>query len=202
MKLDKIVAKRPKKTVYVEDGRAIKAFSEDFSTSDILNEALNQSRAYEAGINVPKLIEVTKVDGKWAIVSEFIEGETLESLMNKNPEKIDEYLELFLNIQIGIHEKKSPLLNKLKDKMARKIEETGLDATIRYELHTRLHAAPKHTKVCHGDFNPSNIIITKEGKPSITFEKNIGNKYVVVEYISDKHHNLEVQTMWINKKRT
>ena len=44
--------------------------------------------------------------------------------------------------------------------------------------------------------------ITKEGKPSITFEKTIGNKYVVVEYISDKHHNLEVQTMWINKKRT
>lgn len=43
---------------------------------------------------------------------------------------------------------------------------------------------------------------TKEGKPSITFEKTIGNKYVVVEYISEKHHNLEVQTMWINKKRT
>ena len=43
---------------------------------------------------------------------------------------------------------------------------------------------------------------TREGKPSITFEKNIDNKYVIVESISDKHHNLEVQTMWKNKKRT
>ena len=36
---------------------------------------------------------------------------------------------------------------------------------------------------------------TKSGKPSITFEKIIDNKYVMVEYVSDKHHNLEVQTM-------
>ena len=42
---------------------------------------------------------------------------------------------------------------------------------------------------------------TKDGKPSITFEKNINDKYVLVEYISDKHHNLEVQTMWKNKKK-
>ncbi|MDR2865533.1 MAG: phosphotransferase, partial [Spirochaetaceae bacterium] len=34
------------------------------------------------------------------------------------------------------------------------------DATCRYELHTRLESLPKHTKLCHGDFNPSNIIIT------------------------------------------
>ena len=26
---------------------------------------------------------------------------------------------------------------------------------------------PKHTKVCHGDFNPSNIIITADGTPYI-----------------------------------
>ena len=26
---------------------------------------------------------------------------------------------------------------------------------------------PKHNKVCHGDFNPSNIIITEDGTPYI-----------------------------------
>ena len=40
---------------------------------------------------------------------------------------------------------------------------------------------------------------TKQGKPSITFEKRIGNKYIIVEYISDKHHNLEVQSMYKKK---
>ena len=51
--------------------------------------------------------------------------------------------------------------------MNRKISLTDLDATTRYELHTRLEGMPKHNKVCHGDFNPSNIIITPDGKPII-----------------------------------
>ncbi|MEG2118528.1 MAG: aminoglycoside phosphotransferase family protein, partial [Clostridia bacterium] len=62
---------------------------------------------------------------------------------------------------------RSPLLNKLKDKMKRKINETRLDATTRYELQTRLEGLPTHTKVCHGDFNPSNIIINPDGIPFI-----------------------------------
>lgn len=38
--------------------------------------------------------------------------------------------------------------------------------------------------------------ISNENKPSITFEKNINGNTVVVTYVSDKHHNLEVQTMY------
>ena len=33
----------------------------------------------------------------------------------------------------------------------------------RYELHTRLEGMPKHNKLCHGDFNPSNIIVKDDG---------------------------------------
>ena len=159
-----IIANRAHKIIYRDGDKVVKLFDENFSKSDILNEALNQSRVEETGLNIPKLLEVTKIDGKWAIIMEYIEGETLEELLKKNPEKEDVYLEMFVNLQILIHSKKAPLLNKLKDKMNRKIDETTLDATTRYELHTRLNSMPKHTKVCHGDFNPSNIIITKDQK--------------------------------------
>lgn len=104
-----------------------------------------------------------KIDGKWAIVLEHIEGKTLQQLMDENPEKQDEYLELFVSLQMEIHSKEAPLLTLLRDKMNRKISATTLDATTRYELHTRLDGMPKHRKVCHGDFNPSNIIISKDG---------------------------------------
>lgn len=112
---------------------------------------------------MPKLLEVGVVDGKWAIASEYIEGKTLGQLMDEHPEKVDEYLELFVDIQLRIHNQKAPLLNKLKDKMNRKINETDLDATTRYELHTRLEGMPKHNKVCHGDFRPSNVIVGDDG---------------------------------------
>ena len=167
MKLDKIIAVRNDKTVYRDGERVIKVFNEGYSKSDILNEALNQARIEETGLNIPKILEVTMVDGKWAIVSEFIKGKTLAQLMEENPDKKDEYIELLVDLQIEVHSKVSPLLNKLKDKMNRKISISELDATTRYDLHTRLEGMPKHNKVCHGDFNPSNIIITEDSTPYI-----------------------------------
>lgn len=167
MKLDRIIAVRTSKTVYRDGDKAIKLFDEGYSKSDILNEALNQARVEETELNIPKIIEVTRIDNKWAIVSEYIEGKTLAQIMQENPNKYDEYLEKFVDIQMEIHSKKAPLLNKLKDKMNRKISEADLDATTRYDLHTRLEGMPKHNKVCHGDFNPSNIIIKDDGTPFI-----------------------------------
>ena len=164
MNLNNVVAVRNIKTVYRDGDKAIKVFNEDYSKADVLNEALNQARVEETGLDIPRILEVTKLDGKWAIVSDFIEGKTMSQIMQEEPERMNELLEQFVGIQLHIHEQRAPLLTKLKDKMNRKISETSLDATTRYELHTRLEGMPKHNKVCHGDFNPSNIIITPAGK--------------------------------------
>lgn len=162
-----ILAERPAKTIYREGDKVIKVFDEEYSKANVLNEALNQARVEETGLNIPRLYEVTKIDGKWAIVSQYIEGKTLEELMHENPEKKDEYIERLVSIQMEILSHRVPLLNKLKDKMHSKISMAELDATTRYELHTRLDAAPRHNKVCHGDLHPSNIIITKDDKAYI-----------------------------------
>lgn len=167
MEFEKIIAERPNKTIYKSGEYTVKVFAEDFSKADILNEALNTARVEETGLPIPGIVEVTKIDGKWAIVYDYIEGKTLASIMAENPDKTDEYLELFVNLQLEMHSKKAPLLNKLQDKMNRKISQTDLDATTRYELHTRLEGMKRHDKVCHGDFNPSNIIINPEGKAYI-----------------------------------
>jgi len=167
MKLDKIIAVRTSKTVYCDGDKAIKVFDSDYSKANVLNEALNHARVEETELNIPKLIEVGMVDGKWAIVTEFIKGKTLARLMEENPDKYHEYLELFVELQMRVHLQKSSLLNKLHDKMNRKISETSLDDNTRYDLYTRLEAMPKHTKLCHGDFNPTNIIIAEDGTPYI-----------------------------------
>lgn len=167
MKLEKIIAVRNNKTIYRDGDKCIKVFNEGFSKADVLNEALNQARIEGTGLNIPKILEVTMIEGKWAIVSEFIKGKTLAQLMEEDPEKKDEYLALLVDLQLEMHSKTCAHLNKLKDKMNRKISESTLDATTRYDLHTRLEGMPKHKKVCHGDFNPSNIIITEDGTPYI-----------------------------------
>ena len=162
-----VIARRPHKVITREGDTCIKAFDAEFSKADILNEALNHARIEETGLPIPKLLGVNVVDGRWAIVMEYVEGKTLAQLMQENPEDADKYMEQFVDLQLEMHQKTCPMLTKLKDKMNRKISQTQLDATTRYDLHTRLESMPKHNKVCHGDFNPSNVIIAGDGTPYI-----------------------------------
>ena len=167
MKLDRVIAVRNNKTIYRDGDRAIKVFNTEYSKADVLNEALNQARIEETGLNIPKVLEVTMIDGKWAIISEFIKGKTLAQLIAEDSDNKEKYINILVDLQMLVHSKTCALLNKLKDKMNRTISETDFDATTRYDLHTRLEGMPKHNKVCHGDFNPSNIIIAEDGTPYI-----------------------------------
>ena len=128
------------KKLYRDGDKLIKSFDESYSKAGILNEALNQARVEETSLNIPKVLGVSVIDGKWSLVWEYIEGETLESLMKKHPAKEDEYLNL---------------------------SASSFPATVRYDLHVRLDGLPRHKKLCHGDFQPSNVIITKDGTPYI-----------------------------------
>lgn len=167
MKLDRVLAVRNNKTIYRDGDDCVKVFGDDFAKDDVLAEALNQARVEHTGLNIPKIKAVTMIDGKWAIVSEYIKGKTLDRFMAENPDKKHEYMEMFVDLQIKVQSCTCPLLPKLKDKMSRKISQADLDATTRYDLHTRLEGMPRHNKLCHGDFNPGNIIITDDGTPYI-----------------------------------
>ncbi len=167
MKFDKILAVRPNKKIYKDGDNCIKLFNSDFSKIDVLNEALNQARVETTGLNIPKIKEVTMIEGQWAIVSEYIEGKTLAQLMEENPDKYDEYLDIFVELQLEVLSKRCALLTKLRDKMRNKINMTSLDETTKYDLCCRLDGAPRHVKLCHGDFNPSNIIIKENGEKYI-----------------------------------
>lgn len=156
------IKKRDNKEIYREGDKLIKVFDESFKKADVLNEALNNARVEETGLKIPKLLDVRKVDGGWAITREYIEGRSLSEIMAENPDKEDEYLEKFVSLQLEIHSKKCPHLNKIKDKMHAKISASDYEATVRYDLHNRLEGMKKHTKVLHGDFCPSNIIVTPD----------------------------------------
>ena len=113
--LSEKIAERKTKEVYKDNGKTIKLFVENYSKADILNEALNQARVEEAtDLYVAKLLEVTKIENRWALVSEHIEGTPLDVLMEQNPDKFDEYLNKFVEIQQTIHTKQVPLLNRIK----------------------------------------------------------------------------------------
>lgn len=161
-----LISKNATKSVYRDGDMAIKVFCKGFPKAEVLNEALVSARIEEiGGINIPATLKVeVDDDGCWAIYKEFINGKTLKQLMDENPDKLDEYLNQMVDLQLTIHSKTCPLLNKLKDKMARQISEIEeLNPVNRYDLLTRLDSTPKHIKLCHGDFQPENIIVKEDG---------------------------------------
>ena len=81
MKLDRIIAVRNHKTVYRDGELCMKGFDSAYSKADVLNEALNQARVEETGLRIPKIHEVTVIDGKWTIVTDYIKGKTLAQLI-------------------------------------------------------------------------------------------------------------------------
>lgn len=164
----KVLLKRPNKEIYVEGDKLVKEFDGTFKKSDILNEAINQTRVAEAGLNVPQVLDV-RIDkeGSYAIVMQYIKGKSLETLMRENPDKTDEYIKKFVGIQRDMHKYNVPLLNRTKEKFTRKLYEANIDGNIKYELLMRLEGMPTHFKLCHGDFDPSNIILGEDGKDYI-----------------------------------
>lgn len=154
--------------VIERDGNfVVKKFNGSYPKSDVLNEALNQARVEATDLNIPKVHAVDVEDGEWAIRMDYVEGKTIQQLMDENPDKAEQYLNMFVDLQVEMQSKKVPLLPRLKDKMQAKISQTAFDATTRYELHMRLDSIPKHLKLCHGDFTPSNVIISTDGRAFI-----------------------------------
>ena len=163
MRLDRVIAVRNSKIVYRDGDECIKVFYEAYSVTDIFSEALYQARAAEIGLNVPKILGVTTIDNRWAIVMEYIKGKTLAQLMDENPQKRDEYIESLIDLQLEIHSKECLFLNRQKEKIRFNLERAEIDEAARKGLRSLLDTMPEHTSVCHGDLIPANIIVRDDG---------------------------------------
>ncbi len=163
------LVRRHNKVVYQDGNRLVKVFNERKPGSDVFNEALNDARVAEAGGRVPKVLEVSQIkdgewEGSWALALGFIPGRTLEQVIDDDEEHIDEYFEQFVDLQLEVLSADAPLLNRQKDKLRRMIDKAKtIDPSVRYDLQMRLDGLKGGTKVCHGDFVPSNIIVPDDG---------------------------------------
>ena len=134
-----IIVERGTKTVYREGSKIVKQFKAGYPKS--------------AG------------EG-WALVIEAVEGKTMAQLMAEQPENLEALMTQFVEIQSDVHRRTCKQMGRLKDKLNAQISSLRdeLDASTRYELHVRLENMKPHTKITHGDFNPTNVLIGEDGK--------------------------------------
>ena len=165
MKFDRVIAIRNTKTIYRDGNRCIKCFHNAYSKEEVLNEALNQSRMESTELHVPEVFEVSKINGKWSIIMEFIHGKTMEQYMAENPERIQRYLEQFVDLQILMGKQTVSMLPIQNTLMMKNIAKSVTDPAILASYKAKLDALSGDMYVCHGLLEPSNIIITDDGVP-------------------------------------
>ena len=158
-----VFLERTDKVVCRDGDTVLKVFGPSYKVSLILNEAMNEARAAETGLPVAKVLEVLKIRDHWCIRREFVEGETLADVMAKDKKNLAKYLREFVAIQCKIFEKTSDRMGNLADKLDRLISASPVDKVTRYDLHMKLQSYSRGTSLCHGDFNPTNVIITPKG---------------------------------------
>ena len=150
MELTNLIAEGKETKVYKNGDLAVKVFNADVPKTEVLNEALVHSLVEETGFKIPEIKEVSKIDGKWALSMTHIEGKTLRELMKENPDKMEEYVNLMVDVQLQLHARRIPTLPKLKYQLRSAIESLPeLDDIRKYELLTKLESMPKHVKLCN-----------------------------------------------------
>lgn len=161
----KVIKVRNNKVVYDCGDFVAKVYNGNKPAADVFNEALNLARADQAGLDVTPLLEVSKVDGSWALATKKVEGRTMRQIGDEEPDRREELTKQFVRLQLQIHSSRNDLMNRQKDKYTRMINATKeiLDDATRYELLMRLDGMPNHQKICHGDFVPSNVIVREDG---------------------------------------
>jgi len=163
-KKDDVLLERSDKVILRDKNTVLKIFGPSYKVSLILNEAMNEARAAETGLPVAKVIEVMKLRDHWCIRREWVEGDTLADVMAKDKKNLQKYLKQFVAIQCEIFKKTSDRMGNLADKLDKQISASPLPRETRYDLHMKLQSFPRGKALCHGDFNPTNVIITPKGE--------------------------------------
>ena len=158
-----VLLERTDKVICRDKNTVLKIFGPGYKVSSILNEAMNEARAAETGLPVAKVLEVLKLRDHWCIRREFIDGDTLADVMAKDRKNLARYLKEFVAIQCAIFAKTSERMGNLADKLDKQISASSLPRETRYDLHMKLQTLPRGKALCHGDFNPTNVIITPKG---------------------------------------
>ena len=163
VKKDNVLLERTDKVITKDKDTVLKIFGPSYKVSAILNEAMNEARAAETGLPVAKVLEVLKLRDHWCIRREWIEGKTLADAMKSDKKNLVKYLKQFVAIQCEIFSKTSDRMGNLADKLDKQISASPLPKETRYDLHMKLQSFARGKALCHGDFNPTNVIITSKG---------------------------------------
>lgn len=159
MNLGKPIAKGNTAKIYLSDNKIIKVFNDFLPDTESIKEANKQKYAYSRGLPVPKVLDVTNINGKQAMIMEYVKGETFGDLYFEDKEQAEYYLSISVDMQLEIHSIIPNAVEPMHDKLYRQIKTVShLDKRQKSYLLKKLESFTFENRLCHGDFHLFNLI--------------------------------------------
>ncbi|TBX74009.1 aminoglycoside phosphotransferase family protein [Bacillus mycoides] len=165
MNLGNPIAKGNTAEIYLCDNKVVKLFKEYLPNTESLYEAQKQKYAYSCGLHVPKVFEVTEIQGRQAIIMEYVEGESVGELLLNNLSKAEHYISICVSEQQKIHaiSVSSDEIEPMKERLYRQITSVhNLDEKQKGNILKQLDSITFEPRLCHGDFHPFNLIMSND----------------------------------------
>lgn len=140
--------------------RVIKRFRAGVDREVAIREYTNTTVAYQAGLPVPEVRELTSIDGNPAIVLDRVEGETMLSVWRRRPWRVRGFARQLADLHATIHAVTAQGLRSYHTRVRDTIQGAeDLEPGVRDRVLDQLDSLADGQALCHGDFHPGNVVI-------------------------------------------
>ncbi|MFX1496663.1 MAG: phosphotransferase [Promethearchaeota archaeon] len=160
----KIIGKGREAEVIVWDNkRVLKLFYNNISKQRIEYEFKVNKSVQKVFDNCPKAFKIIEQNGRTGILYEYIKGINLGEAGGKNIFKLIKLVKLVAKLHTDMHKCKIDNLNLQKEVYFHSIQHTPfLSEPQKTEIIKYLEKLSEGKSICHSDFHPDNIIISKD----------------------------------------
>jgi len=146
------------------DNQVLKLYRAGWSAAWAEQEARISQMVSATGLPVPAVGGVIEVDGRHGILFERIAGPSLVQQFGAKPWTLVRALRAFTGLHLTMHARTIPDLPSQREQLMRMIGEASpIPDGVRAAALERLKRLPASQVLCHGDYHPDNVLMTRNG---------------------------------------
>ena len=151
--------------IYPWDDRHVLKLYRDWCPPDWVDYESRIARGvYEAGVPSPAAGEIVEMNGRRGLVYERIEGISMLQAINARPWTMFGYARELAELHVKINQQSITGLPSYKQRLHYDIGNVQqLSEAQRESILGMLKALPDGDQLCHGDYHPGNVLLTKNG---------------------------------------
>ena len=147
-----------------EDGYVLKLYRDWCPTDWVEYESRIAHAVHAAGIPSPAAGQIVEVDGRRGLSYERVDGMSMLQDMNSRPWTLFKHARSLAELQAKIHGQSIDGLPTYIDRLRDDIRSVKyLNDETKNRILAEMDHLPTGRNVCHGDFHPGNVILTKTG---------------------------------------